>query len=87
MDTYNIGGRVIHTGDPITGTYNYRPFTGTVRLVEPNWECGSRNAVNVYVDVPAFEPGRDSLALLGLNLSTGRQYRGMSLYENVTIGE
>lgn len=80
-------------GDRVTGIYNRRAFDGTLRVIEPNWEQGSRGAVNLYVDVPGFEPARgtmparDSIAILAVNLETGRQYRGCGIYENVKVWE
>jgi hypothetical protein len=61
-------------GQAITGEYQGIPFSGTVDHVEPNWEHGSRGAVNVYVsgdNLPMRKPG-ETLALLGVNPSTGR---------------
>ena len=68
-------------GSRVVGTYLGHSIAGTATHIEPNWEPGSRGAVNLLVtlDEPVIVtpgcPARDLVFLLGLNLKTGSHYR------------
>lgn len=69
----------------ITGVYFGISFHGTINCVEPNWEIGSRNAVNIYVsldtEMKLFGMRRNSLALLGVNPLTGKHFNRVKNWE------
>ena len=70
-------------GARVRGDYFGVDFAGRVTHIEPNWEQGSGNAVNLLVqlDAPAVTPSgqtRDSLWLQKVNQVTGAVGNGSS---------
>ena len=66
--------------DIITGSYFYNSFAGRITNIEPNWEFGSKDAINVTINlfniIYINNEKRNSLFLQGINPKTGIPYIG-----------
>jgi hypothetical protein len=78
-------------GTKINGIYFCIQFSGIIEQIEPNWEIGSRGAVNLLINLtsPISINGenRHKIFMQGINLTTGQPYQGscpVEIFKNIT---